>query len=27
VLVKEFAWETMGAPIRSVEGMMGELKQ
>lgn len=27
VLVKEFAWETMGAPIRSVDGMMGELKQ
>ena len=27
VLVKEFGWETMGAPIRSVEGMMGELKQ
>jgi cyclase len=27
VLVSEFRWETMGAPIRSVEGMMGELKQ
>ncbi len=27
VLVKEFRWETMGAPIRSVEGMMAELKQ
>jgi glyoxylase-like metal-dependent hydrolase (beta-lactamase superfamily II) len=26
VLIKEFGWETMGAPIRSVDGMMAELK-
>jgi glyoxylase-like metal-dependent hydrolase (beta-lactamase superfamily II) len=27
VLINEFRWETMGAPIRSVDGMIAELKQ
>ena len=27
VLIEDFGWETTGAPIRSVEGMIAELKR